>query len=575
MSDDFCAIAVGQELGAWEGMRYWYLNWAGSYANFFVKSAIAPLDTLAPAITPLLIVGLWWLAATFVLTHALRHLRIGPAPRRLAVLLAGATVAASINAVYSPQSFYWFAASTHYTLPLALLTGCLGLPLWISSRHTRAQFVVGACLGAALCFVSGGASEIFVVFQLSFMTLCGLPMLLLWRNVQLRRPAAMMMVCWLATLAAFLVQLTSPGLANRVAVDAAQFGLAVRAPAELIARTLESTFEYLGHPPAFAGFVMLFAAGLLTTLRFGKTEYFRSEPTIARRTLVMGFMFQLVWIPLLWTHISDEPQFLGRFSGGYLVVVIVNAILLIVFVLLMTQRDRLNNQIRGNVKSQLAASAIVLTAILALFALTQLRSIHFRAAAYLFASAVSLLVLLAGQLFAAEGDKTLRCLNLLALYSLVVAVACLAAIVFAALFGRGFVDERILAPAAYLLVVPGLLWGGYYGLALKRTLSSVDGNPLGIRVITTGCAIVTVIISVGITFGHLTLVPDFQNFARDWDARHQQILEQRESGQRDIVVNSLGFDLADHVGVVELGRDPANRCARRYYDVDAIVVAHE
>ena len=69
MSDDYCAIAVGKELGAWQGMSYWFTSWAGSYTNFFFKSAIAPLDTLAPAVTPATIIGLWWLALAWLVAN--------------------------------------------------------------------------------------------------------------------------------------------------------------------------------------------------------------------------------------------------------------------------------------------------------------------------------------------------------------------------------------------------------------------------------------------------------------------------------------------------------------------------
>ena len=569
MSDDYCAIAVGQELGAWQGMVYWYNSWAGSYANFYFKSAIAQLDTLAPALTPLLIVGLCWLASLFAVGRLLRLLKIASASWIPALLLSCAAVVASINALYSPQSFYWFAASTHYSLPLALLTCFCGLPLWISSRHRQSRFAAITVLGAVLCLVSGGASEIFVVFQFSLLTLCALPMLLLWRNHLLRRSITIVIVGWLATLAALLLQFYAPGLAIRAAVDAERFGLAVREPTTLVARTLELTVEFLGHPPAFAGFTLLFATGLLVTLRHGHIQSNRSPQIISKRLLTSGLVIQLIWIPVLWTHISDAPHILGRFSGGYLLVVIINLLLLLSFFLLMTQRDRINDHLRGNANSSAPVYAIALGAALALFALTQLRSIHFRAAAYLFTSAVSMLVLVAVPAGAGVRDQAQRRMNWLSLYSPFVAVVCLAAIVFTALVGRGFVDERILAPAALLVVAPGLIIGIQFGLALGHTTST------GGRVITSVCVIVILVISIGISLGHLRLAPEFQNYARAWDARHLQILEQRDSGQREIVVAPLAFDLADYVGVVDLGQDPANRCARMYYDVDSILVVDE
>ena len=80
MSDDYCAIAVGRELGAWQGTLYWFNNWAGSYANFFLKSALAPLDILLPRFTPTVIVIVWMLGA--VLAGRLRFKRIGLSPAK-------------------------------------------------------------------------------------------------------------------------------------------------------------------------------------------------------------------------------------------------------------------------------------------------------------------------------------------------------------------------------------------------------------------------------------------------------------------------------------------------------------
>ena len=47
MSSDYCTVAFGLEKGAWDYM-VWKLNtWAGGYANWFFKGAMAPLDILA------------------------------------------------------------------------------------------------------------------------------------------------------------------------------------------------------------------------------------------------------------------------------------------------------------------------------------------------------------------------------------------------------------------------------------------------------------------------------------------------------------------------------------------------
>ena len=575
MSDDYCAIAIGKELGAWDGMRHWYESWAGSFANFFFKSAIAPLDTAAPSITPLLILALFWLAVAFLLHQGMRLMGLEHPRRPLSFLLAAATVAASVNALYSPQSFYWFAASTHYTLPLAPLAGFLGLSLLAAGERNHARVAALAVAGGGLCFVSGGASEIFVAFQIAFVTLCALPLLAVRRSRAWNNAAVVIGAGWLATLAALALQLASPGLAQRAAYDSAQFGQALREPVALLRGTLALTLEYLGHPPAFAGFVLLATCALLATLMRSRAEVASpagSTSPLAARPLYAALAFQLFWLPLLWTHVSNEAGFFGRFSAGFMVVVLLNVLLMVVLALLAWQRQRLNAACLERADGQAKIIAVVLAGMFMLFALTQIRSIHFRAAAYLFTTAVSLLVVLAWQLSLREADLTTRRLGKLSLYTLLVALASLAATVFVALFGRGFVDERILAPAACLLVAPGLCWGAYLGRVIATRLSHRDDGSDWLRAVQALCLVVTLTIGFGMTLGHADLVLSFQVYAREWDARHHEILRATASGQREIIVGPLTFDLADHVKVVRLEDDPANRCALRYYGVDAIRV---
>ncbi len=571
MSDDYCAIAVGREMGAWQGTLYWFNNWAGSYANFFFKSAVAPLGELLPRYTPIAIIIIWTLGAFWLASLFLKGL--GFRPRRLgAIVIACAFVTASLNAFYSPQSYYWFAASTHYALPLALLT--VYLALCAHAPLPGADARVGRCAlaGALLCFCTAGASEIFVAFQLTLMSLFLLPIVVFWRRGKMRSLVIVVGAGWIATLVGFLLQVMSPGLAARAAVDAAQFGHAIRDASGLLMATLSQTFQRVGHPPAFAGFMLLFCISFLV-VRFSyrpqlPTSELRST-RLAKREIWIGLVLQLLWIPLLWTHVSDTPHFFGRFSAAYLLVVALNLILIVGFLVAIQQRDRLDGWLSDAPTASLMVISLILFIVALLFALTQARSIHYRAASFLFTSAISLLYVGTGQLDTTTKTSQFRRLHRLSLFALVTALISLAAIVFTALIGRGFVDARILAPASFTLVFPGLLWGALYGIALGQIPQSANnGSILPVRL----CLTLAVLITLGIVIGNGTLIPSFQRYAGEWDARHQQILSLRDAGHRSVVVAPLEFDLADYVGVTTLGRDPANRCALRYYDLGAIAV---
>ena len=52
MSDDYCTLAVGRDLGPWQGMLHWFNTHSSSYTNFFLQGVLAPLDTAMPIITP-------------------------------------------------------------------------------------------------------------------------------------------------------------------------------------------------------------------------------------------------------------------------------------------------------------------------------------------------------------------------------------------------------------------------------------------------------------------------------------------------------------------------------------------
>ena len=572
MSDDYCQIALGREMGAWGYMMHKLNTWSGGYANWFFKGAIAPLDTLIPQIMPALIAALWLVGLSWLVFQRLAHLQTDKPRRAVSAAIAALVIAASVNAFYSPQSFYWYAASTHYTLPLALLTVYMALAFWLTKR-TRLP-IWGLAAGGLLCFISAGASEIFIVFQLTFLALCLLAIFAFLRDSVRRSHALVFGVGWLATLIGLAIQLSAPGIFRRAAVDAEQLGQPIRSIPTLAAETLRLTFETIGHPPAFAGFVMLMAVGLLVMLASNKPQAApkAAKPVrLALPPLWLGLIFQLLYLPLLWGHASDQPQFFGRFSGGYMIVVGLHFVFIIGFPLLLWQRGRIQTQLQRRERGlSFFVSALLMTALL-LFAFTQFRSIHYRAATYLFTSSLMFLIILFWQLSSLSAASATRRFSLLAVFAYAAAVICMAAIICAALFGRGFVDGRVLAPGAGLLALSGLFWGVCLGYLIKNIPPS-QASQSWIRLLKSAGLALVLVIGIGIARGQAARLPVLQRYAQEWDARHQQIIAMRGGGQKTIEAAPLTWDLADDIRITTLADDPANRCARLYYDVDAIVV---
>ena len=345
MSDDYCAIAVGKELGAWQGMSYWFTSWAGSYTNFFFKSAIAPLDTLAPAVTPATIIGLWWLALAWLVATALKQLEFKFFCRGLSMSVSAVVVIASINAFYSLQSLFWFSASTHYTLPIASLTICIAFAVWHTRRSTdNKQLVFGAAFVAVLCFLAAGMSEMFLVFQLVFIMLMLMSSWFTLGGTWRQHLIVTMGLGWLASIVSLLIQLSSPGIAIRSASTIQVFGVPNRSALFLATETISRTYAYIVTPQVLGGFLMLLCLGLLVTMLALKPERVASKSRLVKGVvpgLCLLLLTQLVLAPLLWTQISNDPRVFGRYSLAFSSVIVLNLGLIASVLLVLRLRLRL------------------------------------------------------------------------------------------------------------------------------------------------------------------------------------------------------------------------------------------
>ena len=563
LPDDHCSIAVGQERGAWQGMLYWLQRESGAYSSYFFNSALAPLDTLLPRITPALIIVFWLVGLSWLIDEGLARLRISHSRRPLAVALAALAVAAAINSLHSPQSFYWYASSVRYILPSALLT--IYLALVFGRRRHRASLWLTAA-GGLLCFVTAGASEMFLVFQLTFLALC-LLVSLAWRC---RAYARILSVGWLATLVGLMIQWNAPGVALRTAATEASFGRPDRSLLALLSKTFDGALEAVGEPRIFAGFVLLLMAGLLAALftyQPPKTLKTSKSVELVSSALWPCLAFQLLWLPLLWSRVSDTPQFLGRFSPRYMIIIGLNLAFISVFAILLWRRRRINAHLQRHERGLYLFCNALLLIFAALFALSQLTN-YYLPASWLFATALMFLGLLGWQLSSALPGAQTRKIGLLALCSLIIGLACLAAIVGVAVFGRGYAPSRILAPAACLLTFSGLIWGFLLG-CLAKHLPYRYGQAWITRLKLTSLA-AALIIGLGIMLGQAARIPNFQRYAQGWDERHLDIIAQRDRGQAIIEIAPLPYYLADYDDAPP--PEIPKSCTNRYYGVDAIVV---
>ena len=171
IGDDYIHLTIGRELGPWGSMIHWRDTFNGSYTYYFLHGLVAPLGTWVPALMPTAIIVLWFLGLFILVRRLLLFLQVERGRSYITFALTSLLLASAINAFYTTQSIQWYSASLRYGLPLALLTIYLAIVLESASRlnHLRSSLAVSIA-GAAFCFVNAGLSEMYLVFQLSFMT---------------------------------------------------------------------------------------------------------------------------------------------------------------------------------------------------------------------------------------------------------------------------------------------------------------------------------------------------------------------------------------------------------------------
>ncbi len=562
--DDFGVAARGLNQGVWDGLVTYYQNWTSAYSSITLRLALAPYAVELPpvfttAVALIGLLGMYWL-----LSQVLAEFPLAGGRRACALAGAALAMAATINAFYTPEPFYWYSANLQYSLPLVGLLVCLALAGWtLRSARGRGRELGWAAVCGLICFLTAGASEMFLVFQAAFL----LPLAALafaiapkaWRR-RLRIVALCML---LATALGALIQLSSPGIWKRAAADAENYSQPIRSLPELALVTLQITYESAGRPEVIAGFTLLCAFGMALGWQSTDGSSSAARPLSAaslRRAIWLGLAIQSLFLPVLWAHHSDLPIVFGRFGARYLIVICLNLTLLLLFCLALWLGRRLLAALERDDRGWPLVCGGLLLACLLLIAMTQLRSIDARASTYLFASALGMLMMLALLCDPALADGGAR-LGMAAMGLLIIAWLTIAALICVTFIGHGFTSPRIMAGSACLQVAAGFFWGFW----LARLLASSAHGKAWRKPITLGCLLVIATIAGGIFFGQARLIPKMRAYASEWDARHARIIALRDGGQTHIQVAPLSFDLADHIGMGTLSS------AHLYYGLESLV----
>ncbi len=574
-ADDYCHIDAGMAHGPLQNMAYWRSKWNGAYSDFFLHSVFAPLDwqitRILPAATSLLwLIGLFWLLWRVFGLWGWRRRRLAAA-----LICASLLLATMIDAFYTKQTFFFYAAHLRYAAPMALFTLYMAAILESVIRLRARRSLVVAALGSFLfCFLNAGFAEMYFVTQaIALSVFLGAAYLLV--KYPHRRPTLLLLMAgMLGTVASAVVMLTAPGVQNRAEWTATVIE-PVRTLPELLELSMARAVEYLTDANVFAGFALVFALGMAVAQIAGKPARANARPVragVLSAPLYVGLAIQLLFVPFLWSHASDNPQFFGRFSLPYMSVICVNLALIIAYGALLLWRHRIAGLMLKDQKRLAQIAGLALTVAFLLFAATQLRSIHIRAELFLYISALTVLANISAQLSQVRAHSVTK-------RSWGVIIACLGAAIatsfilpLLAYYGLGHFEDRYMASMVALQMVAGLIWGALLGLSLRCMSCDSETRLTTLLAFRFAPLLIVLMIAIGIAADQLRWIPDLQTFASEWDERHQYILEQRDSGQGHIEIWPLSYNMASEFwdpsapGV----RHNEQRCAAIYYGVESI-----
>lgn len=532
LGDDYEHLGYVLRVGAWEALLFWRGYWNGHYSSFLFFSLSAPLGTGAPPFFAFAHIVLAFAAFGWVVNAVLGHLRILSYRRAIVVVLAALMAPATLNGLYSAHAFYWFSSAVLYTWPALFLLVGIALAAETERRlRGRLGHILAAIAAALYAFLNAGFAEMYLVYQLSVLALITLFAVVFQSGSKRRTNLVLALAASLGTLAGLALVLNAPGFANRSAatVKGNFLSLTIQEQLNIAGHALNETLIYAGHPESFAGFMLVAFAAVFVLLSAGHP---RRVDTASRRLhlamapLAFALLVQLIFVPILWTHSSDSPRILSRFSYGFATVIGINLLLVAAAVLALSWRRRLNALLQRRNGLMIYCSSILL-AVCLLFMMTQVRTVHVKASAYLFFAALSLLIMLGGQLAGIANEPSLNRLFILTACVTAGAIITLASIVSVEIFLVRFVNRRSISAAVFALMLAAMLNGVTLGALIRHGFFLTGANGKWLRL---GCLLVALAIGAGIVIGQGKRIRYVNEYVDIWESQHREIIRLRDAG---------------------------------------------
>ena len=554
-TDDFCHITDFAQRDLWQlilDRRNADNN--GSYSTLVMAVALGPLGLAVAQIFPALLIALQFASTFALVSKGLSILGIGRRRMEVAAGMSALLVGAVCASVLTQQVYYWYIASMKYSLPLALLPLFLLLTLHVAGAQPQTPRPrLWMLVGGVLCFFIAGFAETFTIPML-----LGLTMLigLAWRagGKWRKRCLPVLGTGWMATVASTLVMVSAPAVVARVVSSADRPGIAQRSLLEYLRQVADAWFSHLSDPEALAAFTLMLAVGILVGLWLPAVAT-RFDARAARReqlALRALLLCQVLLIPLIWTHQSDNAIFLGRFSLGYASVIVINGALIASLATLILRWRRYERM-----SARLLPCAL-LGMMLLCGALTHGREMHWRAYTCLWLTFHSLTLVLCWTMVTRMNRQQARAYSAALGGLLLLALPGTALVAFATILQKPHDAWRV-----YTFLAHANAWLGLgCGICVGQACRGMFGRDKWLKV---AALLVALWLGGAIVVENLQLLPHYQAYARQYDEWHETILEGCRNGQRHFTFTLPAYDLPHELRV---WRSLQHRCRLSFYDID-------
>lgn len=577
LMDDYPIFAGALWLGFRDNLSYWWNHWSGSYTYYIFHDLLSIFGPVRiPSVFPTVIIIVWLGGLAWLISLALRHFTQRRSHAPIAIAIAALTVNAALMSFHTWESIYWYAASADYTLPAGILLWMLAAALECSGRIRSRGWLLVAALAAGLAgFVNAGFTELHVFIQALFFPLMLVLGIGFAAGSRRRAWAALLFSAWLGSVISLALQVSAPGFVNRVEVTVTtthESTPLLQDLPRLLGATAQTTLDYAGHHGSLAGFTLLLALGLLAALQLCKPESSKQPPgslSLSPTPLLIALLGQLIFLPLLWAQAAPQNQAADISAGASLLLICLNLMAIAAMSLSLWRRRSLAGLLNTNLVWLRSLTAGAVLAAFALLAAAQLQALRPAQSVYLLLCALSLLGILGQLLSSLCVDDRARELGYCALASLALAMIAVASMAAAGHAGIGHIYARTFTFAAFMQVLPGLLWGAYLGRLIQLCQASIGARPQFPARLRALCLGIILLIIIFQLVAHARIVPNFALYASEWDARHAYILQARDAGSRDIEVEPYAFDIS---GILFASGEPFQGSSSYFYSVDSITV---